>query len=163
MVSCAVVLGILNDGVAKILAFNRILLYLHDFPDLFNTNRENSTISDTSSYLDLAPLYGSNQEEQNRVRLGRDGLLKPDTFHEDRLLGQPPGVTVLLVLYNRFHNYVATMLKEINEDGRFALLDNNKKGIAKLDNDLFQTARLVVGGLYINICKVSIIYKGTKR
>ena len=72
-------------------------------------------------------------------------------------------MTVLLVLYNRFHNYVATMLKEINEDERFALLDNNEKNIAKLDNDLFQTARLVVGGLYINICKVSIIYKGTKR
>ena len=124
-------------------------------PDLFNTNRENSTISDTSSYLDLAPLYGSNQKEQKRVRLGRDGLLKPDTFHEDRLLGQPPGVNVLLVLYNRFHNYVATMLKEINEDERFTLHEDNEKSRAKLDNDLFQTARLVVGGLYINICKIS--------
>ena len=124
-------------------------------PDLFNTNRGNSTISDTSSYLDLAPLYGSNQKEQDRVRLGRDGLLKPDTFHEDRLLGQPPGVNVLLVLYNRFHNYVATMLKEINEDGRFTLHGDNKESRAKLDNDLFQTARLVVGGLYINICKIS--------
>ena len=124
-------------------------------PDLFNTNRGNSTISDTSSYLDLAPLYGSNQEEQDRVRLGRDGLLKPDTFHEDRLLGQPPGVNVLLVLYNRFHNYVATMLKEINEDERFTLHKDNEESRAKLDNDLFQTARLVVGGLYINICKIS--------
>ena len=122
---------------------------------MFNTNRENSTISDTSSYLDLAPLYGSNQKEQNRVRLGRDGLLKPDTFHEDRLLGQPPGVNVLLVLYNRFHNYVATMLKEINEDERFTLHKDDEESRAKLDNDLFQTARLVVGGLYINICKIS--------
>ncbi|KAL8651032.1 MAG: hypothetical protein Q9210_003484 [Variospora velana] len=107
----------------------------------------------TSSYLDLAPLYGSNQAQQNAVRLMKDGLLKPDTFHEARLLGQPPGVNVLLVLYSRFHNYVATMLAEINEDGRFTLPENpSKKDIATRDNDIFQTARLIVGGLYINIC-----------
>ncbi len=92
------------------------------------------------------------------MRLGKDGLLKPDTFHEDRLLGQPPGVNVLLVLYSRFHNYVATMLKEINEDGRFTLrqnypwengsidLETGKKPPRDpekaLDNDIFQTARL---------------------
>ena len=88
------------------------------------------------------------------MRLGEDGLLKPDTFHEDRLLGQPPGVNVLLVLYSRFHNYVATMLKEINEDGRFTLrpntkwedVENEKKKRRDpqkaLDNDIFQTARL---------------------
>ncbi len=92
------------------------------------------------------------------MRLGKDGLLKPDTFHEDRLLGQPPGVNVLLVLYSRFHNYVATMLKEINEDGRFTLRPNTKwedepktpqdpQKVPRdpqkaLDNDIFQTARL---------------------
>ncbi len=88
------------------------------------------------------------------MRLGKDGLLKPDTFHEDRLLGQPPGVNVLLVLYSRFHNYVATMLKEINEDGRFTLRPNTKWEDVEnkqkkrrdpqkaLDNDIFQTARL---------------------
>ena len=98
--------------------------------------------------------------EQDSVRLGKDGLLKPDTFHEDRLLGQPPGVNVLLVLYSRFHNYVATMLKEINEDGRFTLRPNTEAEDApekrrnpekSLDNDLFQTARLITGGLYISI------------
>ena len=96
-------------------------------------------------------MYGSNQEEQNRVRLGKDGLLKPDTFHEDRLLGQPPGVNVLLVMYNRFHNYVATMLKEINEDDRFTPRSNDEASAKVVDNDIFQTARLVVGGLYISI------------
>lgn len=45
----------------------------------------------------------------------------PDTFHEDRLLGQPPGVNMILVLYSRFHNNVATLQKEINEDERFTL------------------------------------------
>lgn len=112
--------------------------------DLFNTNRKDSKISDTSSYLDLAPLYGSSQAEQDAVRLGKDGLLKPDTFHEGRLLGQPPGVNILLVLYSRFHNHVATMLAEINEDERFSIPQNADAAAAtkKRDNDLFQTARL---------------------
>ncbi|KAL2051168.1 hypothetical protein ABVK25_008597 [Lepraria finkii] len=87
--------------------------------DMFNTERDDRNISTSSSYLEYARLYGSNQVEQESERLGKDGLLKPDTFHEDRLLGQPPGFNVLLVLYSRFHNYVATVLKEINEDGRF--------------------------------------------
>ena len=73
----------------------------------------------------------------------KEGLLKPDTFHERRLLGQPPGVNVLLVLYSRFHNYVADVLLKINENGRFTLPPNaDAKSYAKQDNDLFQTARL---------------------
>ncbi|MCJ1452325.1 hypothetical protein MMC28_002667 [Mycoblastus sanguinarius] len=143
-------------GISSMFLYHATIL-IHD---LFNTNREDSNISDTSSYLDLAPLYGSCQKDQDRVRLGKDGLLKPDTFHEDRLLGQPPGVNVLLVLYSRFHNHVATMLKEINEDGRFTLRPNtekeNKQDVPRepekvLDNDIFQTARLIVNGLYISI------------
>lgn len=111
--------------------------------DLFNTNREDIKKSDTSSYLDLAPLYGSTQQQQDAVRLKKDGLLKPDTFHEARLLGQPPGVNVLLVLYSRFHNHVATMLAEINEDGRFTLPKTpSDEAVVKRDNDIFQTARL---------------------
>jgi hypothetical protein len=75
------------------------------------------------------------------------GLLKPDTYCEARLLGQPPGVNVILVMYSRFHNYVADMLLKINEGGRFTLgpyeTDNEKAAaIKKLDEDLFQTARL---------------------
>ena len=75
------------------------------------------------------------------------GLLKPDTFHEKRLLGQPPGVNVMLVLYSRFHNYVANVLLKINEGGRFTLAkwttkEEEAKAIAKQDNDIFNTARL---------------------
>lgn len=66
--------------------------------------------SDTSSYLDLAPLYGSVEEEQKLVRTFKDGKLKPDCFSEKRLLGFPPGVCVMLVMFNRFHNYVVTQL-----------------------------------------------------
>ncbi|KAL8921768.1 MAG: hypothetical protein Q9208_005525 [Pyrenodesmia sp. 3 TL-2023] len=137
------------NGISSMFLYHATIL-IHD---LFNTNRRDIKISDTSSYLDLAPLYGSNQKQQDAVRLKKDGLLKPDTFHEARLLGQPPGVNVLLVLYSRFHNHVATMLAEINEDGRFSLPQNpSEADITKRDNDIFQTARLVVGGLYINIC-----------
>ena len=75
------------------------------------------------------------------------GLLKPDTFAEKRLLGQPPGVNVILVMYSRFHNYVADVLLKINENGRFTLPptkteEDKQKALAKQDEDLFQTARL---------------------
>lgn len=64
-----------------------------------------SHINMTSGYVDLAPLYGNDQEMQDRVRIkeGR-GLLHPDVFAEDRLLFLPPAVCVLLVLFNRNHN-----------------------------------------------------------
>jgi hypothetical protein len=60
----------------------------------------------TSSYLDLAPLYGSNWEEQKNMRTFKDGKIKPDCFSEKRLLGFPPGVGVLLIMFNRYHNYI---------------------------------------------------------
>jgi linoleate 10R-lipoxygenase len=77
----------------------------------------------------------------------KEGKLKPDTFHEKRLLGQPPGVNVMLVMYSRFHNYVADILLKINEGGRFTLRpettpEGKAKALAKQDNDLFNTARL---------------------
>lgn len=126
--------------------------------DIFNTHRTDPNKSDTSSYLDLAPLYGSSLRDQLEVRTMKEGKLKPDTFHEKRLLGQPAGVNVMLVLYSRFHNYVCDVLLKINENGRFTLAcgpNADKKdravAVAKQDHHLFNTARLVVGGLYINI------------
>lgn len=70
------------------------------------------TKSKTSSYLDLAPLYGCNQEEQNAVRTFEDGKLKPDCFSSKRILGFPPGVGVFLIMFNRFHNHVVGMLAQ---------------------------------------------------
>jgi linoleate 10R-lipoxygenase len=63
------------------------------------------TINETSSYVDLAPLYGNNEETLNMIRVpnGR-GLLLPDTFAEERLLLFPPACCALLVLFNRNHN-----------------------------------------------------------
>jgi hypothetical protein len=72
---------------------------------VFRTRLEDPSINDTSSYVDLAPLYGANQGEQDQVRVhdGR-GLLLPDMFAEKRLLLLPHPVSVLLILFNRNHN-----------------------------------------------------------
>ena len=57
---------------------------------------------------------------QRKVRDGKYklGLLKPNTFAEDRLLRQPPGVCIMLVMYNHYHNYAAIQLRRINENDR---------------------------------------------
>lgn len=132
------------------------------------TGQPDYNINTATSYLDLGPLYGTTQEEQNAVRTLKDGLLKPDTFSSARILGFPPGVSVLLICFNRFHNYIATQLALINEGGRFSPPD--AKSLEKIaraqapkasdhqiaatvkklidqalitrDDNLFQTARL---------------------
>ncbi|KAK3949467.1 heme peroxidase [Pseudoneurospora amorphoporcata] len=125
--------------------------------DLFWTDYRDMSKSKTSSYLDLSPLYGSNQEMQDTIRTFKDGKLKVDCYADKRLLGMPPGVSVLLIFFNRFHNYTCDNLMAINEDGRFnkpsPQLEGEKAAAAwkKYDNDLFQTARLITSGLYINI------------
>ena len=113
--------------------------------DVFHTDEKDYRRVKTSSYLDLAPLYGSSQAEQDKVRTHKDGMLKPDTFSESRVLGFPPGVPAMLVCFNRYHNYVAGQLKTINEGGRFtpsSHIHPKEKAMEKVDNDLFQTARL---------------------
>lgn len=87
--------------------------------DLFWTDSSDINKSKISSYLDLSPLYGSNQEMQNTIRTFQGGKLKPDAYAGKRLNGMPPGVSVLLVIFNRFHNHVAEHLALINEAGRF--------------------------------------------
>ena len=108
-----------------------------------------------------------------------NGLLKPDSFAEDRLTEQPPGVCVYLIMYNRFHNYVVEQLLLINENGKFSLPppesdyykglspeDRKKAEIAakeKQDEDLFQTARLYVV-LMLSLtyaCGVGLTFPGT--
>lgn len=128
--------------------FNFATIIIHD---VFRTDQQDNTKVVSSSYLDLGPLYGHNQEQQDTVRTFEDGMLKKDTFAEGRLLGQPPGVCALIIAFNRFHNYVVQEIATINENGRFSLKvlpgvapdsPDYKKAQAKRDNDLFQTARL---------------------
>jgi len=142
-------------GISSMLFYHASII-IHD---IFRTNRTDPNKSDTSSYLDLAPLYGSSLQDQLEIRTMKEGKLKPDTFHEKRLLGQPAGVNVMLVLYNRFHNYVVDILLKINEGRRFTLgcppdasPEDRARAVAKQDHDLFNTGRLIVGGLYIQIC-----------
>ena len=94
------------NGISSML-FNFATLITHD---LFKTNHLDFSRSYTSSYLDLAPLYGNNEAEQASVRLFENGLLKPDCFSEKRLLEFPAAVGVLVIMFNRFHNHVATNL-----------------------------------------------------
>ena len=125
--------------------------------DLFQTDHRDFNNSQTSSYLDLSTLYGDTQEDQDQIRTFKDGKLKPDCFSEARLLGFPPGCGVMLIMLNRFHNYVVEQLAVINENGRFNKPSEGlthemaEKSWAKYDNDLFQTGRLITCGLYINI------------
>ncbi|MCJ1351753.1 MAG: hypothetical protein MMC33_001737 [Icmadophila ericetorum] len=126
--------------------------------DLFRTGDKDPSKHANSAYLDLGPLYGHNQAQQDAVRTFKDGTLKPDTFSEPRILGQPPGVGALLVCFNRFHNYVVGQLAAIDEYGKFSLPtwvtpehEGYEAAQRKRDNDLFQTGRLVTCGLYVNI------------
>jgi cytochrome P450 len=104
-------------------------------------------INMTSGYVDLAPLYGNDQGMQDKVR-NKDGrgLLHPDVFAEDRLLFLPPPVCVLLVLFNRNHNYIARRLLEINERGTWKDPAHHHNvshaQLSKQDEEIFQTARL---------------------
>lgn len=108
-----------QSGLSSMLIYHATII-IHD---IFRTNDNDKNISDSSSYLDLSPLYGYTMEMQKKVRDGKYklGLLKPDTFVEDRLLRQPPGVCIMLVMYNRYHNYAASQLRRINENGRFSV------------------------------------------
>ncbi|GJE90952.1 linoleate diol synthase and cytochrome P450 domain-containing protein [Phanerochaete sordida] len=118
---------------------------------VFRTSHENVSINETSSYVDLAPLYGCNADAQKKIRVfdGR-GVLYPDTFSEDRLMLLPPAVCVLLVLFSRNHNYIARKLLEINERGTWTEPDaipaddqERTKKIAQQDEEIYQTARLI--------------------
>lgn len=132
---------------------------------VFRTSHKDVNINETSSYVDLAPLYGHNEEAQKKIRVfdGR-GLLKPDTFAEDRLLLLPPAVCVLLVLFNRNHNvspslplplyaqthrglqYIARKLLELNERCTYKdpnTLSQSSSEFSTQEEDLFQTARLI--------------------
>lgn len=79
-----------QSGLSSMLIYHATII-IHD---IFRTNDSDKNISDTSSYLDLSPLYGFTNEMQRKIRDDKYklGLLKPDTFAEDRLLRQPPGV-----------------------------------------------------------------------
>ncbi|KAF8521309.1 heme peroxidase [Gautieria morchelliformis] len=124
---------------------------------LFRTNSNDRSINDTSSYLDLSPLYGVDHIEQNKVRrFDGTGQLWDDVFADMRLLGMPPSVAALLIVFNRNHNFVATRILNINERGTYLTnpfpADNDK--LRGQDDEIFNRARLV------NWCVVMHDYVG---
>jgi hypothetical protein len=60
--------------------------------DVFRTSDQDQDIVNNSSYLDLSPLYGSDEESLSSIRTFVDGRVKPDTFAETRFLSRPPEV-----------------------------------------------------------------------
>ena len=78
---------------------------------VFRTNHDDVNINETSSYVDLAPLYGNKQETQDKVRDKSQGrvLLHKDAFAEDRLLLLPPATCAILVCFSRNHNVSCTV------------------------------------------------------
>ncbi|KAJ1305568.1 hypothetical protein OPQ81_000568 [Rhizoctonia solani] len=140
----------LHPGGNSSLTFAFASLVTHS---LFRTDPSDWGKNNTSSYIDLSPLYGSNEAEQNLVRIkdGR-GLLHPDTFSEGRLVFLPPASAALLVMWNRNHNFIASNILKINEQKRWSdppPEDPNK--CAEQDEEIFQTARLINCGSFMSV------------
>jgi linoleate 10R-lipoxygenase len=72
---------------------------------IFFTNYTDRTINNASSYLDLGILYGRSEKQVNSVRqLDGSGKIWNDVFADPRLLGMPPSVVALLIIFSRNHN-----------------------------------------------------------
>ncbi|GJN92760.1 hypothetical protein Rhopal_005798-T1 [Rhodotorula paludigena] len=136
------------SGISSLL-FSFATIIIHS---AFQTSRDDPTINETSSYLDLSPLYGKDQEEQNGVRTFEQGRLHPDIIASSRLFFMPPSVVALLVIFSRNHNYIAGMLYDVNESGKYAPWESlDAVGKKWQDEDLFQRARLVNCGWFLNV------------
>ncbi|GAA5977217.1 hypothetical protein JCM5350_003259 [Sporobolomyces pararoseus] len=118
----------------------------------FNTNRVDPTINDASSYLDLSPLYGNTNEEQEKVRTFKDGKIFDDVVASQRLFLMPPSTCALMMVFSRNHNWIVDTLMSINQNDKYKpfdqLSDERKK---QQDEDLFQTARLVNCGWFLQV------------
>ncbi|KAJ3859653.1 linoleate diol synthase [Lentinula novae-zelandiae] len=129
------------------LMFSFAALVIHS---VFRTSHTDVNINETSSYCDLAPLYGHNQETQDRVRRKEGlGLLHPDSFAEDRLLLLPPASLFYNLSTNLPIQYIAKKLFDINERKKYkdpSTLSGD--ALAAQDEELFQTARLVNCGWF---------------
>ncbi|KAF8669729.1 heme peroxidase [Rhizoctonia solani] len=120
---------------------------------LFRTDPRDWSKNNTSSYLDLSPLYGSSQEEQDAIRI-KDGFgrLRPDTFSEGRIVFLPPASSALLVMWNRNHNYIANEILKRNEEGQWK--NPPPKDVSRSmeqDEEIFQTARLINCGSFMSV------------
>ncbi|CAE6450365.1 unnamed protein product [Rhizoctonia solani] len=140
----------LHPGGNSSLTFAFASLVTHS---LFRTDPSDWGKNNTSSYLDLSPLYGSNQAEQDLVRVkdGR-GLLHPDTFSEGRLVFLPPAAAALLVMWSRNHNFIAGNILKVNEQKRWSdPPPEDPEKCARQDKEIFETARLINCGSFMSV------------
>lgn len=100
---------------------------------LFRTDPRDMSKNNTSSYLDLSVLYGTNQDQQDLVRDKAKGLglLHPDAFAEDRLVLVPPAATALLVLFSRNHNVSQIIVPDGAKFERFPLYSTSRTCCSK--------------------------------
>ena len=89
-----------------------------------------------SSYLDLQVLYGYNEKTMKDTRSYKDGKLVK--IAEDRM-DKIPESRAIIELFLREHNYVCDRLKELYPFNFFT------------DEHVYQQARLIMGGVFINI------------
>mmetsp|Transcript_43898 Transcript_43898/g.140690 ORF Transcript_43898/g.140690 Transcript_43898/m.140690 type:complete len:662 (-) Transcript_43898:125-2110(-) len=91
-----------------------------------------------SGYLDLQPLYGFNEEIAKSIRSWQDG--KIEKFAEDRFDANKMVESKAIVeLLRREHNFICDELRK-----RYPYQFTT-------DEQLYQQARLIMGGVYINI------------
>ncbi|KAH8920687.1 heme peroxidase [Atractiella rhizophila] len=130
----------------------------------FHTTPQNRGINQTSSYLDLSPVYGNNEAEQKRVRIAEGeegyglGKLYNDVFAEERFRFAVPAVIVLAVLFSRNHNYIADRIYKINENKTYRdpnTLDEKKR--KEQDDEIFNRSRLVNCGFFVNMVLVDYV------
>lgn len=104
--------------------------------DLFRSHPDKPWINLHSSYLDLQVLYGYNQESMEKTRSYQNGKLKQ--IGEDRL-NRVVESKAIIELLRREHNYICDQLKD-----KYPFNFNT-------DESIYQQARLIMGGVFINI------------
>ncbi|KAF8710136.1 hypothetical protein AX14_013425 [Amanita brunnescens Koide BX004] len=119
-----------------------------------NTSHFNLRYNKTSPNFDLSPLYGANEMETNSIRMNHGrGMLWPDSFAEERLEMLPDSVPVLLVLWNRYHNYVAEQLWSYNEDNWEDPENLSPDQCLAQDEEIFHIARSITCIHFINVLR----------
>ncbi|GAA5897757.1 hypothetical protein JCM8208_000252 [Rhodotorula glutinis] len=135
------------SGISSLL-FGFAQLIVHS---IFQTDPRNGEVNEASSYLDLSPIYGNNAAEQATVRSGVQGLLHADAVANKRIFLVSPSCVALAVLFSRHHD-IAKRLFDVNEQGRYAEWDSlDDEGKKRQEHDLFNTARNVNCGHFVNV------------
>ncbi|KAG5645631.1 hypothetical protein DXG03_005622 [Asterophora parasitica] len=118
---------------------------------LVRVNERKPEFNETSPSLDLSPLYGVDDSECDLIR-AKDGtgMLSPDCFYDDRATFLPPAVSVLLIIWNRNHNYIARRLLLNNEGKRWSNPSEQEASDGPIsarfltqDNEIFKIARAI--------------------